>query len=253
MMAIWSDQPDHAGMSGSDADVSGQVVQRLQELIRGGTFPPGTLLPSQRLLAAQLQVSRTSLREGLSVLEAIGVLQTAPRRGTLVVDAQASGPPSLEQAGTRYAAEDVYQFRFVVEGDAARRAAQRATPREVASLHANLLAFKQATAARDLMTMARLDFEFHRLLVSLSGNRLVADLHKSHASVLLASQRLPLARAERLWEPLSEHGNIVEAIERRDPDGARYFMQTHILRAAERLGVRLSEDLRCSIPDGWQS
>jgi GntR family transcriptional repressor for pyruvate dehydrogenase complex len=75
----------------------------------------------------------------------------------------------------------------------------------------------------------------------ISGNRMFAAVHGSYGTVMLESQKLPLKRKERLWEPVTEHENILQAIGKHDPDGAVYFMQVHILRAAGRVGIELAD------------
>ncbi len=219
------------------------TARRIQEMIRAGELREGELLPSQRELSERLDVSRSSLREALSVLETLGVVQTEPRRGTRVIAADASAGPGLPRwrFGKRYSLSEVYQFRFVTEGHAARLAAMRASPIELAALLRNLKDFKDAVREQDLVASSQLDFGFHRLVMACSGNRVFADLYGSYGSVLLESQRLPLTQRERLWEPVTEHGNVAHAIEQRDPDGACYFMHVHIMRAADRSGVALSE------------
>ena len=219
------------------------TAHRIQEMIWAGELREGALLPSQREMSERLHVSRSSLREALSVLETLGVVQTEPRRGTRVVAAEASVGSGLHRwrFGKRYSPSEVYQFRFVTEGHAARLAAKRASPSELAALVQNLKDFKEAVREQDLVASSQLDFGFHRLLMECSGNRVFADLYGSYGSVLLESQRLPLTQRERLWEPVTEHENVVHAIEKRDPDGACYFMHVHILRAADRGGIALSE------------
>lgn len=224
------------------ADAVPQItVRRIQEMICDGVLAAGARLPSQRVLAEQLRVSRASLREALSMLETLGRLRTEPRRGTFVVcHDQLPIVPSwcFEQ---QYSASEFYQFRFVTEGYAARLAAMRAAATDLPPLWTNLSDLKRAMRERDLAATARLDCAFHRLVMDLSGNRVFSDLHSSYGAMLRQSQLLPLVRHERLWEPLLEHENIVRAIEQRDPDGASYFMHVHILRAADRSGIVLSD------------
>lgn len=218
------------------------TARRIQEMIRAGELRSGELLPAQRELSGRLHVSRSSLREALSVLETLGVVQTEPRRGTRVLTAEAAGGPDYRwRFGKRYSPSEVYQFRFVTEGHAARLAAMRVSPAELAALVQNLKDFKDAVREQDLVASSQLDFGFHRLVMECSGNRVFADLYGSYGSVLLESQRLPLTQRGRLWEPVTEHENVAHAIEKRDPDGARYFMHVHIMRAADRSGVALSE------------
>jgi GntR family transcriptional regulator, transcriptional repressor for pyruvate dehydrogenase complex len=223
------------------------TARRIQAMIRSGELRRGDRLPSQRDLAARLHVSRASLREALSILETLGLLRTEPRRGTRVANlamdgVSLDGPASQPwRFGPRYSPSEVYQFRFVTEGHAARLAALQRSEEDIAALAQNLREFKEAVRERDLVASSQLDFAFHRLVMAISGNRVFLDLYGSYGSVLLESQRLPLTRRERLWEPVSEHENVVRAVEQGDPDGAGYFMHVHILRAADRVGIALSE------------
>lgn len=219
------------------------AARRIQEMIHAGDLRQGELLPPQRELSERLNVSRASLREALSVLETLGLLRTEPRRGTRVTATEVLGDTALHpwRFGKRYSLSEVYQFRFVTEGYAARLAATRTSTAELNTLKQSLKDFKDAVRERDLVASSQLDFGFHKLIMEHSGNRVFTDLHGSFGSVLLESQRLPLAQHERLWEPVNEHENIVQAIEKRDPDGASYFMHVHITRAADRVGVSLSD------------
>ena len=215
------------------------TAQRIQDMIKSGVLPLGSRLPSQRELATQLDVSRASLREALSTLEALGLLRTEARRGTLVV-----GEP-LEVAqwrfGSRGSAADFFQFRFLTEGYAARLAAMRSGSVDTSALRANLQAMTEALRRTDLVAVADLDGVFHKLIMAMSGNRVFLDLYSSYCSMARQSHALPLSNAERLWEPVMEHENVVRAIEQRDPAGASYFMHFHLIRAAERYGIVLQD------------
>ena len=231
-------------MDHSTTAVPRTTVSRIQEMIRTGALRKGELLPSQRAFAEHLNVSRSSLREALSILETIGVLRTEPRRGTLVAnDSEAGIDGRRWRFGRRYSPPEVYQFRFVVEGYAVKLATLRAADRDMASLRKNLDRFKQAVCDEDLAASSRLDFEFHRQIMRLSGNRMFAAVHGTYGAVMLESQRLPLHRREQLWDPVTEHENVLRAMENRDPCGALYFMHVHIVRAAGRVGIELADQV----------
>lgn len=231
-------------MDSSTNAVPQLAISRIRDMIERGALRPGKLLPPQRVLCEQLNVSRSSLREALSALETIGLLRTEPRRGTFVTDESSHVTGSQRwQFGQHYSPSEVYQFRFVVEGYAARLAALRADARDLHALNCNLVHFKKAVREKDLVSGSRLDFEFHSHIMRISGNRMFAAVHDSYGPVMLASQKLPLNRRERLWEPVTEHENILQAIERHDPDGAVYFMHVHILRAAKRVDIELTDKI----------
>jgi GntR family transcriptional repressor for pyruvate dehydrogenase complex len=219
------------------------AVRRIQDMINSGELRQGERLPPQRTLSERLDVSRASLREALSVLETLGLLRTVPRQGTFVADtgmAERLGTHRWRHAARSSPAE-VYQFRFVTEGYAARLAAMRVSEPELVLLRQNLKSFKEAVRVCDLLSASDLDFAFHRSIAAFSGNRLFADFYDRRGSVVRESQLLPMARQERLWEPVTEHENVLQAMEKRDPDGASYFMHIHIVRAAARVGVALND------------
>jgi GntR family transcriptional regulator, transcriptional repressor for pyruvate dehydrogenase complex len=218
------------------------AASRIQEMIQTGELRPGEVLPPQRVLSERLNVSRGSLREALSVLETLGMLRTEPRRGTFVVDGNGQVADLQRwRFAQRYSPQEVYQFRFVVEGYAARLAALRASAGDLLALRRNLEKFKKAVREEDLASSSKLDFEFHRRIMRVSGNRMFAAVHSSYGAVVLESQKLPLDHKERLWEPVTEHENVLQAFEKQDPDGAVYFMHVHILRAAGRAGIELTD------------
>lgn len=225
--------------------VQQMAVRKLQDMILSGEFPRGLRLPAQRELSERLKVSRSSLREALPVLETLGLLRTEPGRGTFVTDGEASeaGLDLRWRFDAEYSPSEVYQFRFVVEGYAARLAAMRITDDQLAHLVQTLTQHKDAARAMDLVTISQADFEFHHVIMAASDNRVFVDQHASYRAVFLESQRLPLARHDRLWETVTEHENLLKSLQRHDPDGAAYFMHVHLMRAASRVGVVLSDSL----------
>jgi GntR family transcriptional repressor for pyruvate dehydrogenase complex len=237
-----TDGPVQVAPQGPNGRVAQGAVFRIQDLILKGALAPGAALPSQRALAQQLGVSRASLREALSILATLGMVRIEPARGTFVSGeadgAGAEGSP-VWRFGSSYAPWEVYQFRKIAEAEAASLAAMRVTAAEVDRLRAILSVFREATRAADLLSSSQSDFDLHQAITQMSGNRMLADLHRTYHHVLLESQRLPLARRSRLWEPVVEHERIVQAIAMNDPDGAAYYMRAHIDRAADRVGIRL--------------
>lgn len=226
------------------AAVPHRAVERIQAMIRNGDLRRGQPLPSQRTLSALLDVSRASLREALSILETMGTLRTEPRRGTFVADDEDhAADPERWRFARRYSPPEVYQFRFLIESHAARLAALHVTPDDIGALKENVEKFKTAVRNRDVVQGSRIDFDFHRLIMRISANRMFVAVHASYGAVVLESQRLPLLRFERMWEPVTEHENVMQAIESHDPDGAAYFMRVHIFRAASRIGIELNESV----------
>ena len=216
-------------------------------MIERGELAAGEKLPSQRDLSASFGVSRTVLREAISLLEASGTLRTEAGRGTYVetgLRGEESGPGALPfRPDGSYSKLDVCRFRHLIEGHSARLAAMRITNEDIHGLAVNLAQFKEQTRAADFEASARTDLAFHHAIVSLAGVDLFTDLHGSMRELLLGAMTMPAEARSRGWEPVVEHERIVEAFGRRDPDEARYYMQSHIVRSAERLGILLAGDI----------
>jgi GntR family transcriptional repressor for pyruvate dehydrogenase complex len=214
-------------------------------MILSGELPPGTRLPSERQLADQFSVSRASLREAMSVLETLGLVRIEHGRGSFVSEASthpgtASSLP-VWRFSSLYTLEEVYQLRHLAEGYAARLAAMAIADDETAGLQMLVRQHKDATRTLDFVASSQADFDLHHQIMVLSKNRILADLHENYRTIFLESQRIPVARHERVWETVDEHEKVVQAIARRDPDGAEYYMRLHITRAADRVGIAMSD------------
>jgi GntR family transcriptional repressor for pyruvate dehydrogenase complex len=197
------------------------------------------------------------VREALSLLEASGLLRTERGRGTFVraerykrtssqrLEGNGAQLITLDAfpIGSAYSKLDVCRFRHLVEAQSVRLAAMRITDEQVEALERNLNAFKSQTRAMDLEASAVSDFEFHQLIVQFAGVKLFTDLHLACRELVMQAVRIPRSQFNRAWEPVVEHERILEALKRRDPDEARYYMQSHIVRSAERLGILLADEV----------
>jgi len=220
------------------------VARELTSMISSGELTAGAKLPSQRELSQRFGVSRTAIREAVSLLEASGMLRTEPGRGMFVGRSSTYGAATARDDGAApYAKLDMCRFRYMIEGQTARLAAMRVTDADIAALERNLQRFKAETRAADLAAAAATDFAFHHLIVGYAGVPLFSDLHANHRPHLLNMIEMPRSLYNRAWEPVVEHERILEALKRRDPDEARYYMESHVVRSSERLGIMLADDV----------
>ncbi len=221
--------------------VSRKIVRQLRDVIGQGELKPGAFLPSERELASRYWVSRSSVREALSILETLGLVAIEPGRRARILGTSTEQDKRLTRwhYASRFNEHDVYELRLVLEPRAARLAAEKITPQTIAELTACLVVMKDSIRQGDFLAAAHEDFKFHDIIVTLSGNQLFSEIHSLNRETILESQKLPLSRHKRLWEPVHEHERILRALEQRDPDGASYLMQLHITRAADRVGITL--------------
>lgn len=228
--------------------LSKKVATQIEDMIASAA---GDRLPSQRELSSRFGVSRTSVREALSLLEASGKLRTEPGRGSFWVsnlDMRVGEEAHLAASNRSetnanlpstsiYPKSEISRFRYLIEAQSGRLAAMRITEPEIQQLEANLRIFKAQTRAMDLEASAKTDFDFHQLIVDFSGVRLFRDLHLHFRDVIMQAVQMYRSQYTRAWEPVAEHEKIIEALKRRDPDEALYYLRSHIVRSADRLGI----------------
>lgn len=220
------------------------TVARIQEMISTGRIKPGEKLPPQRALSEQMNVSRTSLREALSVLETLGSVRVEAGRGTVVCDPQEEPAARPRwRFGDRFPEHDVFQLRMLMETYTARLTATIITDEQLQELRDNVEDMRSALRTQDLEASARIDLEFHRLIIGYAGNRMFAEIYGGLSGVMLEAHLLPLSARGRQWEPITEHENVLKAFELHDPDSAGYYMRLHLIRTAGRSGI---DEARCS-------
>jgi GntR family transcriptional repressor for pyruvate dehydrogenase complex len=206
------------------------AVARIREVIEQGQLKAGDRLPTEAELSAQLGVSRTVVREAVSQLESLGMLSVQRGRGMFVgTGSGLSGCVKLLRSALALSAKELVQFtefREAVECYAARRAAESATPDDLAELEALCEAIDRP-GTDDLEAM-RLDFRFHRRLMALSGNELMCSVLEVLQEFVLAAmvRTTPMPRDRN--QSRGRHLAIVRAVRTGDPDAAEKAMRAHL-------------------------
>jgi GntR family transcriptional regulator, transcriptional repressor for pyruvate dehydrogenase complex len=216
--------------------VTDAAIATIRERIEAGVYPVGSLLPAQRQLSEELSISRASLREALSTLEALGLLMIRPGKGVYVESAQATGAQSWRFA-KQSSLPDTYQMRFALEGFIARMAALAVSDSDLSWFEENITAMQAALACDELDEAARLDYDFHMRIVSIAGNAAIESILSSAAEIMKESQRMPFYRRELVLSTYTEHRLILDALKARDSAAAGKAIETHISNAAQRAGV----------------
>ena len=209
-----------------------QTVERIGRAIKMGLLRPGERLPSERDLATQLALSRSTVREALRVLAEAGYLEARRGRGggTFV----ASSLPKLEardphdvlrELGGSVA--DTLLFRRILEVGAAEIAADRATSDDCARLAA-LIDEAATYDADDYPSYRALDARIHVAIATLSGSvTLVAAITEAHATISEIMNGMPRSD-ETLVNSTAQHHRLLAAIESHDRDAARVVMREHV-------------------------
>ena len=217
--------------------VSNIAAQTLQRQILSSHYRAGTALPPQRELSESLGISRASLREAISMLEALGLLRSHPGKGVFVTAGTRPSPKDLPAGPSAMPPAAIYQLRYVVEPANASLAAHGASGAELSPLTASLSAMQAALSSCDLVTAAEEDLRFHLSVAELSGNAGLLAIAEQFKAQLAFSLRLPFADRQHIWQTFDEHQLILDAIVAADAAAARRAMQQHLLAAANRVGL----------------
>lgn len=229
--------------------VTDEAIHRIKQLIARGELSPGDRLPPEKELAAQLGLSRSSLREAVRALALLRVLDVRRGDGTYVTSLQ----PQLLLGTISYAVElfevhtlvELFEVRRVLEPAATAMAAARITDEQLSELRNCLVRMDQLTDPEEFVAA---DVEFHHRVVQAAGNATLASLVESF------SRRTARARVWRLasvagvpeWTR-SQHAAIYRALADRDTQMALAAETMHV--AEGEVWLRRYLDTRPSAAD----
>jgi GntR family transcriptional repressor for pyruvate dehydrogenase complex len=206
------------------------VRRQLEDAIHSGAYKPGDRLPSERELVATFGVSRVSVRDAISSLEAVGLVVVQQGRGAFVNDRRSGlGSPMarwLELHRDEWL--ELHRVRGALDELAAQSAAERHEPSEVekiVSLHERLAAAVDSGAPVD--RLVPLDIDLHLAIAGAGGNRLLYDLLQDLHLYLAESRRFSLSTDGRPAESVREHAELVEAIRQGDGPAAGLAARHH--------------------------
>ena len=210
------------------------IVKELEAIILDGVLKPGDRLQPERELAAELGVSRPSLREALIALEVEGQVEIRMGSGVYVCSRalrRSAAPSSMGESPA-----ELMQARAALEGAVIVLACVNATPQGLARIAESVEAMRaDIVSGRDVLEHDR---EFHVRIAEMSGNSVLLSL----VGTLFDERRGPLASHMRnrlegqpTWHAaLAEHELILRCLQSRDPLAAESAIRSHIRAAADR-------------------
>jgi GntR family transcriptional repressor for pyruvate dehydrogenase complex len=210
-----------------------QVAHRLQEFIAGENLKPGDRLMSERELAERLGVSRTSVRQALTALRVMGLVDIRHGDGVYLQQPPADLVSTLasEVAAAEGDHPMIWEVREGIEVQAARLAARRRSEDDLGHMREALSAMAQSIdGGGDGVDGDRL---FHHALVVAAQNRLLEQLVGQITDVMDRTSEASLTLPGRAPRSLEAHREILAAVEAGDEDGAADAMRRHIMVSAE--------------------
>ncbi|PXW97456.1 GntR family transcriptional regulator [Sphaerotilus hippei] len=222
------------------ARLSEQLAEALVVSIRDGQLPPGQRLPTESALATRFGVSRTVVREALSSLKTLGLIESRQGSGAFV---RHSPAPALEQLtlepdGSMDAVIQMVEVRRALEAESAALAAVRRSGQDLQRIKTTLAQLDRAVAAGGDGVAE--DVAFHAAIAAATRNPFLLSTLAYLNHFLLDATRVTRAneatRSDLEQEVRQEHAAIVAAIEAGDSVAARRAGTTHMVNAAERIG-----------------
>ena len=174
----------------------------------------------ERQLSESLGVSRTPIREAMTVLEQEGFLRTVPRRGVFIV------------RKTKKQIVEMIEMWAALESMAARLATVNASDQDIAELRTMFDEFRNSTPAEHIDEYSDANIAFHQAIIRLSGSHLMGKTIENLFIHVRAIRRLTISQSDRASRSIVDHMRIIEALERRDTELAERLVRQHSLDLA---------------------
>ncbi len=174
----------------------------------------------ERELSSALGVSRTPIREAMTLLEQEGFLRTLPRRGIFIV------------RKTKRNIIDMIQMWAALESMSARLATLHASDADIASLRHMFDTFVDSTPTANLEEYSETNLAFHQAIFKLGGSSLMIDTMQNLLIHVRAIRKMTISKDDRASRSIVDHMKIIDALERRDTELAERLTRQHTLDLA---------------------
>lgn len=231
-------------------DLGQSVAERIARDLFSGVYKPGDMLPKETELAETLSMSRASVRSGLQILSALGMIYRRAGHGTVVEESREWNllDPMVSRWMVEYAdpnlelLQEVYDYRRAIEPYVSALAATRATAQDLAAIETAFNGMAQGVNSEGSDQFSQADVAFHTAIYRATHNLIWTQ----SANILRPAIMLVIEKsndtAEELSDSLERHRQLMESIRLRRPQEA-FDAALHVMaRTAYDLGVSTSPD-----------
>ena len=213
---------DYGEGDSQSGSLRGRVFSQLQNDILNGLYEPGDSLIETKL-SDELGVSRTPIREALRQLELEGLVQSIPNKGVIV-----KGVSTQD-------IQDIYTIRMLIEGLAARWAAEKITAQELEELKEAVDLEEFYTTRNDSSHLLQFDTRFHDIIFKASKSKPLMHTLSTFHHYVQKARKLSMSSPVRAAEVLEEHKAILQAIIDKDAYKAERLTTEHVKNASSNL------------------
>jgi len=199
-----------------------QAYHAIKEAITAANIyaHPNEIRLDERQLSQALGVSRTPIREAMTLLEQEGFLRTLPRRGVFII------------RKTRREIVEMIQVWAALESMAARLATQRASDAAIARLRAMMADFQVARPDEHMDEYSDANIAFHQAIIAMGGCDLIGDITENLFLHVRAIRKVTISQDNRASRSIVDHMRIIEALESRNTELAESLVRQHTLDLA---------------------
>ncbi|ACL21422.1 FadR/GntR family transcriptional regulator [Desulfitobacterium hafniense] len=230
-----------------------EIVEQIRELVARGELKPGDRLPSERDLVERLKVSRASIREALSALELMGLLEVRSGEGTFVRRLRSESvvaPLAWMLTMEKGTVLELLEIRKILEVQAVGMAAERAEAEDIRELSAALDRLQDDLHSPT--SDGSSDHRFHYAITRATKNKIMIRLMDTISDLMKYSLKASRSKLyEGKYTPallFQEHKKIYEAIVAKDVEMARNYMLTHLTGVEEEILKGFDEENEAITP-----
>ena len=207
---------------GAALSLRDQAYAALKQMITDADIyaHPEEIRLDEKQLSAQLGVSRTPIREAITLLEQEGFLRTEPRRGIFIV------------RKTKKQIIEMIEMWAALESMAARLATVNASDEDIAGLRRIFDEFRSESPEDHLEEYSDANIAFHQAIIRLSGSHLMGKTIEDLFVHMRAIRRMTISQQDRAARSIIDHMSIIEALEKRDTELAERLVRQHSLDLA---------------------
>lgn len=213
--------------------VADAVIEEIKRMIQSGELKEGQKLPNQNAFAAQLGVSRTSLREALNTLTRLGITEQRPGYGTVLRSRMPAifvdhvNPPLISD---KQATIELIEVRRFVEAGTAELSVKNIKPDQIKEMDSLIKEMPKSLKEGRIDDYIGHDLAFHYLIAKASHNRFLINIFITIRGFLEQYMRESFrVMPWMLARSLKFHQNIYQAIKNRSAPQAAFHMKRHIL------------------------
>ncbi|WMJ78116.1 MULTISPECIES: FadR/GntR family transcriptional regulator [unclassified Sedimentibacter] len=201
--------------------VTNKILKQITQLIKDGELKPGEKLPPERQIAEMMGVSRPALKQTISILEAMGIVESRRGDGNYILPCQNKifNPIILSFYAAHGNMDDILEVRYIIEVQNVKIAARKRTEEQLALLDEII---SRMEGPKTLKERILLNNEFHLELIRITGNPLLINFYES--IIDLIGEQITTTDGSDFY---STHKDIVEFIRDKNSDGAAKSILRH--------------------------